>query len=65
MGRVPRRRRHLMFLRPTVNIRHTPRGVVASVIVAHAGYMVRRATEIEARAALQALTVGIAVVGDA
>jgi len=54
-----------MFLRPPVTIRHTPRGVVASVVVAHAGYMVRRATEIEARAALQALTVGIAVVGDA
>ena len=54
-----------MSLRPPVKVKHTPRGVVASVIVAHAGYMVRRPTEIEARAALQALTVGLAVVGDA
>ena len=54
-----------MSHRPPVKIRHTPRGVFASVLVHNAGYMVRRPTEIEARAALQALTVGLAVVGDA
>jgi hypothetical protein len=54
-----------MFSRPPVTIKHTPRGVVASVLVHNAGYMVRRRTEVEARAALQSLTVGIAVVGDA
>ena len=54
-----------MFSRPPVRIKHTPRGVVASILVGNAGYMVRRPTEIEARAALQALTVGIAAVGDA
>lgn len=52
-------------MKPPVLIKHTSRGVIASVIIANAGYLVRRRTEIEARAALQRLTFGLTVVGDA
>ena len=52
-------------MKPSVTIKHTARGVIASVSVHNAGYLVRRATEVEARAALQLLVIGLAVVGEA